>query len=1068
MALLMLICTVPMTVGLPISSNTFKAKAEDSYLNAQDNDWKNLEDILVSFYMGETTSYNAPYFNENIQTAYDGYKFTKNNTSLSKHVALAFLNWPDLILSSQLEKYLGNYSYISYKDVAKNRDPFKNFDEYHGYYKIPSQNLDWILENVFNITAVHESDSDYMYYYYNGYYYVQTFEGSFPTLSANIINYNRNYDGTYDVEYLMNEVDKSGTGYSKLKVNVCLRSVDEKKLWRINSIQRIKTIADAYRLVLRDYSWDYSYLIYDIDKDGTTELIVHTGSSEVDRKYTVYTYDGNSATKLGEIGGFHSDIYGINGDNGMYIAIWNAFEGYRYLNKVTIENEKLKIVHLISGESEEFIMPNNAEDLSFYSYNNNLGLSFAQYTEATKLHVGKLFDLSYKETDDETGTWSSSDESVARVSQNGIVSAIKKGTATITRKAENNSFITNVSVCDDSDCTWEITKIGSEYTAGSRDYVCGICGEIVKSEEFKDNLRVAINSSNLSYVKGDKIIMAVSDFVFTKEYKPGKLSLTISNDSILDVTDIKDFSEMTDMKIKMFENCRIVILEAKGVGSAWISLTNEQTGHTRKIPIVVSQDKYETIRADKIQTYEYKAWLEKDKYNAAFDGIWVSDFSCNEVSDGWNFSMNIYNENYSNAVLEVFDKDGKLIKVQIIDKFESLTKGVVDTAVAGYTVVKDAIDGDSLSFRADTISKLTSVKNLKVPQDGFIRITADSSVSANCAIVNAFDIAFTCWTFASDISEFITGIEKFDRDSADKLTKAALFKLMAQEEYLNFAKKFQDKFIGSLGTDLSLDMLVNLSNKILTDANVLLFRGLDVSFNDIVNMALGTGAGVAEGLFLKLSGPYGAILKGMFMVQDISDWTLEVNNVAKRISGRTPFGCMTPYKGTSSALVLKNDDVTVNTNGNVPNEAVMQSFRIAKGNEYVRELMKAINKPIEEYETYEIALYNDGSIVQPNGKVEVYIVSPYKSVTVYRQNADGSWEPIESRIKNGMVIFEVDHFCKFVIAEEAEPEKPSNPSSTCSHICHKGGISAFFYKIARFFWKLFKTHKYCTCGVAHY
>ena len=690
-------------------------------------------------------------------------------------------------------------------------------------------------------------------------------------------------------------------------------------------------------------------------------------------------------------------------------------------------------------------------------------------TSTTKLHVGKYLDLSGKETD-EAGTWSSSDESVATVSQDGIVHAIKKGTTSIIRKAARASETAkvNLSVCDDSDCTWKITKIGSEYTAGARDYVCGICGEVVKSEEFKDNLRITINSSNLSYVKGDKIIMAVSDFVFTKEYKPGKLSLTISDDSILDVTDIKDFSEMTNMKIKMFENCRIVILEAKGVGSAWISLTNEQTGHTRKIPIVVSQDKYETIRADKIQTYEYKAWLEKDKYNAAFDGIWVSDFSCNEVSDGWNFSMNIYNENYSNAVLEVFDKDGKLIKVQIIDKFESLTKGVVDTAVAGYTVVKDAIDGDSLSFRADTISKLTSVKNLKVPQDGFIRITADSSVSANCAIVNAFDIAFTCWTFASDISEFITGIEKFDRDSADKLTKAALFKLMAQEEYLNFAKKFQDKFIGSLGTDLSLDMLVNLSNKILTDANVLLFRGLDVSFNDIVNMALGTGAGVAEGLFLKLSGPYGAILKGMFMVQDISDWTLEVNNVAKRISGRTPFGCMTPYKGTSSALVLKNDDVTVNTNGNVPNEAVMQSFRIAKGNEYVRELMKAINKPIEEYETYEIALYNDGSIVQPNGKVEVYIVSPYKSVTVYRQNADGSWEPIESRIKNGMVIFEVDHFCKFVIAEEAEPEKPSNPSSTCSHICHKGGISAFFYKIARFFWKLFKIKKFCTCGVAHY
>ncbi len=41
-------------------------------------------------------------------------------------------------------------------------------------------------------------------------------------------------------------------------------------------------------------------------------------------------------------------------------------------------------------------------------------------------------------------------------------------------------------------------------------------------------------------------------------------------------------------------------------------------------------------------------------------------------------------------------------------------------------------------------------------------------------------------------------------------------------------------------------------------------------------------------------------------------------------------------------------------------------------------------------------------------------------------------------------------------------------SSNCSHICHKGGISKFFYKIALFFWKIFKTNQYCSCGAKHY
>ncbi len=42
------------------------------------------------------------------------------------------------------------------------------------------------------------------------------------------------------------------------------------------------------------------------------------------------------------------------------------------------------------------------------------------------------------------------------------------------------------------------------------------------------------------------------------------------------------------------------------------------------------------------------------------------------------------------------------------------------------------------------------------------------------------------------------------------------------------------------------------------------------------------------------------------------------------------------------------------------------------------------------------------------------------------------------------------------------------PEKHCTHICHKGGISRFFYKIARFFWKLFKINKECSCGAMHY
>lgn len=47
----------------------------------------------------------------------------------------------------------------------------------------------------------------------------------------------------------------------------------------------------------------------------------------------------------------------------------------------------------------------------------------------------------------------------------------------------------------------------------------------------------------------------------------------------------------------------------------------------------------------------------------------------------------------------------------------------------------------------------------------------------------------------------------------------------------------------------------------------------------------------------------------------------------------------------------------------------------------------------------------------------------------------------------------------------AKTGTPNTPNETCNHICHSGG---FLWKIIRFFCKIFRTNKYCTCGAAHY
>ena len=64
----------------------------------------------------------------------------------------------------------------------------------------------------------------------------------------------------------------------------------------------------------------------------------------------------------------------------------------------------------------------------------------------------------------------------------------------------------------------------------------------------------------------------------------------------------------------------------------------------------------------------------------------------------------------------------------------------------------------------------------------------------------------------------------------------------------------------------------------------------------------------------------------------------------------------------------------------------------------------------------------------------------------------------------------IDEGSKLVDPDTDEPaDDPSdNPAEGCDHMCHKTGVTSFFWKIVRFFWKLFKMNPVCECGASHY
>ena len=92
---------------------------------------------------------------------------------------------------------------------------------------------------------------------------------------------------------------------------------------------------------------------------------------------------------------------------------------------------------------------------------------------------------------------------------------------------------------------------------------------------------------------------------------------------------------------------------------------------------------------------------------------------------------------------------------------------------------------------------------------------------------------------------------------------------------------------------------------------------------------------------------------------------------------------------------------------------------------------------------------------------------------MYYIDNNGNKTLLESKVENGYVVFETDHFSVYAIVDESSKiekpaDKPTNPTDNCSCNCHAGGIKAFFFKLFNFFAKLFNPAKrVCACGVKH-
>ena len=152
-----------------------------------------------------------------------------------------------------------------------------------------------------------------------------------------------------------------------------------------NKVVAAVDIKTAYKNLVNDLCDEedsiHEYMIYDMDHDGTSELIYSKGTCEADHYMYYYTYSKGKVINLGKTGGSWSGIYRNKESDGVYWYF--AIQGYEFLYRVNKKGNSISVDTIYEyRESEKYTPPEN--ELKQYRYDDYSGID--KYATNIKLN----------------------------------------------------------------------------------------------------------------------------------------------------------------------------------------------------------------------------------------------------------------------------------------------------------------------------------------------------------------------------------------------------------------------------------------------------------------------------------------------------------------------------------------------------------------------------------------------------------------------------------------------------------------------------------------------------------
>ena len=499
-----------------------------------------------------------------------------------------------------------------------------------------------------------------------------------------------------------------------------------------------------------------------------------------------------------------------------------------------------------------------------------------------------------------------------------------------------------------------------------------------------------------------------------------KMSLSVSDPTIISLSDYEELEYGYALEVI-----------GKKEGSTNVTITDTETGTNTVIVISVydSFAKTYSYAIDNMSKFypnnNYEDHLETNIYD--LNGLYVNDYKCVENGNSYDVEFDVYNSRYYAGAVDIYDKSGMWLGYEEIDKYSDITN-LWSTGEQAYYLVSNTLAllpggnaSNLLTYEQESFSKHTHI-SLEIPEGGYFTISNNVSNSPGTFIINALEILFDGAWDALDLltsdsvkTSALSGFKKSaEKSLSDRLievrneslkdeVKKEVQEIMLdtmQSEINDITEKFvQAELKDQLAaTDETCSELANLAENIL--------ESFDISWKHLFQGVTG------ESIFTQFAGPAGVALKGCFAITKTTNRLLMVTQMATS-TGR-------PYTTVYSSIeegYINPYGVIVNTKDNMDTEAVLQVFRVSKTDEV--DVILNNEDPLEEYDLYNICFVKDDQLVQPSGKVKVYIPIPTGMVgntcKVYRQEANGSWTTLNAFVEENYLVFETDHFSLYAI-----------------------------------------------------